>query len=45
MSAKNLLVRRQRGVPVGEDLYYGMGLMTDVTYGVAVVKHGGSVFG
>jgi CubicO group peptidase (beta-lactamase class C family) len=45
VSAKTLLTRRERGVPVGEDMYYGMGLETDVTYGVTVVKHGGSMAG
>lgn len=45
VSAENLLKRRQPGVPVGEDQYYGMGLETDSTWGVTVVHHGGSMAG
>jgi CubicO group peptidase (beta-lactamase class C family) len=45
VSAKNLLARRARGVPVGEDQWYGMGLMEDATWGVSVVHHGGDLAG
>jgi CubicO group peptidase (beta-lactamase class C family) len=45
VSAENLLARRARQIDVGEDHYYGMGLMVDSTYGVPVVHHGGSMAG
>lgn len=45
VSAENLLARRKPSVPIGEDAYYGMGLMTDATWGVTVVHHGGSLAG
>jgi len=45
VSEKNLLERRKPNVPVGEDAFYGMGLMTDSTWGVTVVHHGGSLGG
>ena len=45
VSAQNLLARRKPGVPIGEDAFYGMGLMTDATWGVTVVHHGGSLAG
>ncbi len=45
VSAENLLARRRAGVPVGEDMTYGMGLETDRTWGVPVVHHGGSMAG
>src|SRR5215469_15949485 len=45
VSAENLLMRRTPQVPLGEDASYGMGLMTDHTYGVQVVSHGGSMVG
>lgn len=37
--------RRKSKVAVGNDAFYGMGLETDTTWGVPVVKHGGSMFG
>ncbi|MHB8283589.1 MAG: serine hydrolase domain-containing protein [Caulobacteraceae bacterium] len=40
-----LLARRARGVPVGEDQWYGMGLMEDATWGVSVIHHGGDLIG
>lgn len=40
-----LLARRARGVPVGEDQWYGMGLMEDATWGVSVIHHGGDLMG
>lgn len=43
--AKNLLQRRERTVAIGESGWYGMGLMTDTTYGVTVVHHGGDLAG
>jgi CubicO group peptidase (beta-lactamase class C family) len=45
VSAANLLERRRRGVPIGEDQWYGMGLMEDATWGVSVIHHGGDLPG
>jgi CubicO group peptidase (beta-lactamase class C family) len=45
VSTSNLLERRRRGVPVGEDQWYGMGLMEDATRGVSVIHHGGDLVG
>lgn len=45
VSAENLLARRVHNVPVGENVWYGMGLFEDRTYGVSVVQHGGSLIG
>lgn len=45
VSAENLLMRRTPQVQLGEDASYGMGLVTDHTYGVQVVSHGGSMSG
>ena len=45
VSAKNLLQRRVPNVPIGEDQTYGMGLMSDKTWGVEIVHHGGSLGG
>jgi CubicO group peptidase (beta-lactamase class C family) len=45
VSAENLLMRRQKQVSLGEDQFYGMGLMVDNTYAVPVVHHGGSMAG
>jgi CubicO group peptidase (beta-lactamase class C family) len=45
VSEANLLERRKRGVPSGEDQYYGMGLSEDNYYGVPVVYHGGAMPG
>jgi CubicO group peptidase (beta-lactamase class C family) len=45
VSAQNLLARRTRGVPIGEDQWYGMGLMEDATWGVPVIHHGGDLSG
>jgi hypothetical protein len=45
LSSEALLARRARGVPVGEDQYYGMGLMEDSTWGVPVIHHGGDLAG
>ncbi len=45
VSATNLLERRKPSVPIGEDQFYGMGLMTDARYGLMVVHHGGDLVG
>lgn len=45
MSAKNLLQRRAHTVPLGENEWYGMGLMDDQRFGVSVIHHGGDLIG
>lgn len=45
MSAANVLKRREHTVPVGEDEYYGMGLMDNRHYGIQVIHHGGDLIG
>lgn len=45
VSAENLLMRRAPQVQLGEDASYGMGLISDHTYGVQVISHGGSMSG
>jgi CubicO group peptidase (beta-lactamase class C family) len=45
VSPENLLMRRQKQVSLGEDQFYGMGLMVDNTYAVPMVHHGGSMAG
>jgi CubicO group peptidase (beta-lactamase class C family) len=45
VSAENLLKRRAPSVPIGEDAFYGMGLMTSARDGVLVVHHGGDLVG
>jgi CubicO group peptidase (beta-lactamase class C family) len=40
-----LLARRAPQVAIGTDATYGMGLMVDKTWGVAVVHHGGDLIG
>jgi CubicO group peptidase (beta-lactamase class C family) len=40
-----LKARREHGVPIGEDAWYGMGLESDRYWGVEVVHHGGSMAG
>lgn len=45
ISAANVVARRARGVPIGEDRWYGMGLMENSSRGVAVIHHGGDLFG
>ncbi len=45
VSQANLLKRRERQVPLGEDAIYGMGLEVDRSNGVPVVHHGGSMIG
>ncbi len=37
--------RRKRGVPVGENMWYGMGLFSRMAWGVPVVTHGGTLQG
>ena len=45
VSEANLVERRKRGVLVGEDSWYGMGLFERVAWGVPVVTHGGTLLG
>jgi CubicO group peptidase (beta-lactamase class C family) len=45
IGSANLLARRVRGAPIGEDQWYGMGLMEDATWGVSVIHHGGDLAG
>ncbi len=45
VSETNLLERRQRGVPTGENAWYGMGLFNEVVDGVPVITHGGTLQG
>ncbi len=45
IGSEHLLARRVRGAPVGEDQWYGMGLMEDATWGVSVIHHGGDLPG
>jgi CubicO group peptidase (beta-lactamase class C family) len=45
LSEKNLLERRKPQVALGEDGWYGMGLMVDQRYGTPVVHHGGDMPG
>ncbi len=45
ISAANVLKRREHTVPVGEDSYYGMGLMDDERYGIHIIHHGGDLIG
>ncbi len=45
VSAKNLLERRARSVPLGEHEWYGMGLVVDQSLGVTMVSHGGDLVG
>src|SRR5688572_28741579 len=45
VSEANLLERRKKQVAIGEDMHYGMGLRTDMTWGVPIVQHGGSLLG
>lgn len=45
VSEANLLERRKRGVPLGANFYYGMGLMQHDVSGVPIVTHGGTLQG
>ncbi len=45
VSAENLLKRRERYVPIGEDSWYGMGLMESANLGKSIYFHGGSLIG
>jgi CubicO group peptidase (beta-lactamase class C family) len=45
VSADALLARRAPQVNVSKDETYGMGLMVDKTWGIAVVHHGGDLLG
>lgn len=41
----NVLARRVPNVAVGEDVTYGMGLMTDTHWGLTTITHGGDLVG
>jgi CubicO group peptidase (beta-lactamase class C family) len=45
VSAENLTMREKPQVMLGEDSWYGMGVIVDKTYGVPVVSHGGDLAG
>ncbi|MBB4630888.1 serine hydrolase domain-containing protein [Sphingosinicella soli] len=45
VSEANLVERRKRGVQVGDDSWYGMGLFERTAWGVPVVTHGGTLLG
>ena len=45
VSEANLLERRKHNVPIGEDSWYGMGLIDQTQSGVHVVTHGGTLQG
>ncbi len=45
VSKENLLKRREHYVPIGEDSWYGMGLMESASMGKSVYFHGGSLIG
>lgn len=45
ISKKNLFERRARGVPTGEQKWYGMGLEENSTWGIPVIHHGGDLLG
>ena len=45
VSRENLLKRREHSVPIGENAWYGMGLMEDASLGKSIFDHGGSLLG
>ncbi len=45
ISKETLFERRRSMIPLGNDAFYGMGLMVDSTYGIPVVHHGGDMIG
>ncbi len=45
VSEANIVERRKRGVSVGENNWYGMGLFERVAWGVPIVTHGGTLQG
>jgi CubicO group peptidase (beta-lactamase class C family) len=45
VSEANITERRKRGVPIGENAWYGMGLMERQVADVSVVTHGGTLQG
>jgi CubicO group peptidase (beta-lactamase class C family) len=45
VSAENVLMREKPQVMLGEDSWYGMGVIVDKKYGVPVVSHGGDLPG
>jgi CubicO group peptidase (beta-lactamase class C family) len=45
VSEENLVARRAPQVALGEDAWYGMGLMVSTRYGITLVHHGGDLAG
>lgn len=45
VSEENLLARREPGVQVAENVWYGMGLFNEEHWGIPVVTHGGTLLG
>jgi CubicO group peptidase (beta-lactamase class C family) len=45
VSRDALLARRKPQVAIGKDASYGMGLITDTTWGIPVIHHGGDLLG
>jgi CubicO group peptidase (beta-lactamase class C family) len=45
VSAENVTEREKPQVSLGEDSWYGMGVIVDKTYGIPVVSHGGDLPG
>ena len=45
VSEANIVERRKRGVPVGENSWYGTGLFEQISSGIPVVTHGGTLVG
>jgi CubicO group peptidase (beta-lactamase class C family) len=45
ISAENVTMREKPQVSLGEDSWYGMGVIVDKTYGVPLVSHGGDLPG
>jgi len=45
VSSENLLKRREHYAPIGENAWYGMGLMEDASKGKSIFGHGGSLLG
>jgi CubicO group peptidase (beta-lactamase class C family) len=45
VSEGNIMERRKHNVPVGENAWYGMGLMERIEHGIPVVTHGGTLQG
>lgn len=45
VSAANLLMRRQPAVGLGDNISYGLGLVTDKSMGATLIRHGGGIAG